>query len=51
MMVAAGKQSQAPTDVYAPVTEATVPQSGQDQMFKVLNVGSVRMTDIKGIKY
>ena len=51
MMVSAGKQSQAPTDVYAPVTEATVPQSGQDQMFKVLNVGSVRMTDIKGIKY
>jgi len=50
MMVSA-KQSQAPTDVYAPVTEATVPQSGQDQMFKVLNVGSVRMTDIKGIKY
>jgi flagellar basal-body rod modification protein FlgD len=51
MMVAAGKQSQAMTDVYAPVTEATIPQSGQDQMFKVLNVGNVKMTDIKGIKY
>lgn len=51
MMVAAGKQSQATTDVYAPVTEATVPQSGTDQTFKVLNIGTVKMTDIKGIKY
>lgn len=51
MMVAGGKQSQAPTDVYAPVTEATLAQAGQDQTFKVLNIGTVKMTDIKGIKY
>lgn len=51
LMVAAGKQAQAMTDVYAPVTEATVPQSGQDQTFKVMNIGTVKMTDIKGIKY
>jgi flagellar basal-body rod modification protein FlgD len=51
MMTSAGKQSQANTDVYAPITEATLPQAGQDQTFKVLNIGSVKMTDIKGIKY
>jgi len=50
MMTSAGKQSQVGTDVYAPLTEATV-GSGADQTFKVGGVGIVKMSDIKAFKY
>ncbi len=50
MMTASGKQSQVGTDVYAPLTEATV-GSGADQTFKVGGVGIVKMSDIKAFKY
>lgn len=51
MMVAAGKQAQAQTDVYAPITEAVLGTSTSEQTFKAMNVGTIKITDIKGIKY
>jgi flagellar basal-body rod modification protein FlgD len=50
-MTAAGKQSAAATDVYAPITEATVGTSTADQQFKVAGIGKVNLTDIKSFKY
>ena len=48
---AAGKQAQAPTDVYAPITEAILGNTTTEQTFRAMNVGTIKMTDIKGIKY
>ena len=51
LMTAGGKQSQTGTDIYAPITEATVGTAGSEQTFKVAGVGSIKMTDIKAFKY
>jgi flagellar basal-body rod modification protein FlgD len=50
-MMAAGKQSEAATDVYAPIVEANVTRAGEAQTFKVGGVGVVNMTDIRAFKY
>jgi len=50
-MTAAGKQSAAATDIYAPITEATVGTSTADQQFTVGGIGKVNLTDIKSFKY
>lgn len=50
-MTAAGKQTAAATDVYAPITEATVGTSTADQKFKVGGIGTVGLSDIKSFKY
>ena len=46
-----GKSAAQTTDVYAPITEVPIPQSGQSQTFVVGGVGTVKMSDIKSIKY
>ena len=50
-MTAAGKQAAAATDVYAPITEATVGTSTADQQFTIAGLGKVNLTDIKSFKY
>ena len=50
-MMSGGKASQPPTDVYAPITEAPVPASGEAQTLKVAGVGVVKMSDIRAFKY
>ena len=50
-MVSNGKTSQPATDVYAPITEAPVPASGEAQTLKVAGVGVVKMSDIRAFKY
>jgi len=50
-MTAAGKQTAAATDIYAPITEATVGTSTADQKFKVGGIGTVGLSDIKSFKY
>ena len=51
LMTSGGKQSQTSTDIYAPITEATVGSSATDQTFKVAGIGSFKMSDIKAFKY
>ena len=50
-MISGGKSSQPSTDVYAPITEAPVPASGDAQTLKVAGVGVVKMSDIRAFKY
>jgi flagellar basal-body rod modification protein FlgD len=49
--MAGGKSTAQTTDVYAPITEVPIPASGQTQNFVVGGVGTVKMSDIKSIKY
>ena len=46
-----GKSTAQTTDVYAPITEVPIPASGQAQTFVVGGVGTVKMSDIKSVKY
>ena len=50
-MTAAGKQAAAATDVFAPITQATVGTSTADQDFTVSGLGKVKLADIKSFKY
>ena len=50
-MMSGGKSSQPATDVYAPITEAPVPGSGEAQTLRVAGVGVVKMSDIRAFKY
>lgn len=50
-MTSGGLQTQAETDVYAPVTEARVSRAGEEQLLTVGGVGQVRMSDIRAFKY
>ena len=49
--MAGGKSTAQNTDVYAPITEVPIPAAGQTQNFVVGGVGTVKMSDIKSIKY
>ena len=49
--MAGGKSTAQTTDVYAPITEVPIPATGQTQNFVVGGVGTVKMSDIKSIKY
>ena len=49
--MAGGKSTAQATDVYAPITEVPIPAAGQTQNFVVGGVGTVKMSDIKSIKY
>jgi flagellar basal-body rod modification protein FlgD len=46
-----GKTTAQTTDVYAPITEVPIPASGAAQTFVVGGVGTVKMSDIKSVKY
>ena len=50
-MTAGGTQTQASTDVYAPIIEARVSSAGEEQTVTVGGVGVVRMSDIRAFKY
>ena len=50
-MTSGGAQTQAATDVYAPVTEARVSQGTEEQMLTVAGVGLVKLSDIRAFKY
>lgn len=51
MMLNAGKSQAVGTDVYGPITEASIPTSTEDMLFTVAGVGKVNMSTIKSIKY
>ena len=50
-MASGGKTVQPSTDVYAPITEAMVPGTGETQTLRVAGVGIVKMSDIRAFKY
>jgi len=51
IMTAGTTQSAAATDVYGPITEASIPTSTDPQTFTVGGIGKVNLTDIKSIKF
>ena len=50
-MLNAGKSQAVSTDVYGPITEASIPTSTEDMLFTVAGAGKVNMSNIKSIKY
>jgi len=50
-MISGGKSTSATTDVFAPVTQATVPAAGSDPMLTVDGVGTVSMSSVLAFKY
>ena len=51
IMTSGSKQSAAATDVYGPITEATIPSGSEPQSFTVGGIGKINLTDIKSIKF
>ena len=51
IMTSGSKQSAAATDVYGPITEATIPSGSEAQSFTVGGIGKINLTDIKSIKF
>ena len=50
-MMNAGKSQAVGTDVYGPITEASIPTATEDMLFTVAGAGKVNMATIKSIKY
>ena len=50
-MMNAGKSQAVGTDVYGPITEASIPTATKDMLFTVAGAGKVTMSTIKSIKY
>ncbi len=51
IMTAGSTQTAAATDVYGPITEASVPNGVDPQTFTIQGVGKVGLNDIKSIKF
>lgn len=51
IMTSGSKQSAAATDVYGPITEASIPSGNEAQSFTVGGIGKINLTDIKSIKF
>ena len=51
IMTSGTTQSAAATDVYGPITEASIPTANDPQTFTVGGIGKVNLTDIKSIKF
>ena len=51
IMTAGNSQSATSTDVYAPITEASIPTGTDPQTFTVEGIGKINLSDIKSIKF
>lgn len=51
IMTSGSTQSAAATEVYGPITEASIPRGTEPQTFTVEGVGKINLTDIKSIKF
>ena len=45
------ESSKSVSDVYAPITEASIPTGTDPQTFTVEGIGKINLSDIKSIKY